>query len=172
MLMDRTGLFVFQSIPDLTYNLLNAMGMSTLPNGIIVDSDAGGAIIQVSGKAVKATINDYKINYAGESEIALEPLTNSKLLTSFLGRVLDKYKEETEGQMEAITYFPEETVSDPLDPNPKKVRMGIKWFNGSVTYSNFYYNRCLAIIELIFIIAEIPVNLMNFDSIDSQGGQK
>lgn len=167
----QDGFFIYQSIPDLTYNLLNAMGMGTLPNGIIIDTDAGNAIIQVSGKSVKATINEFNINYAGEGEIVFEPLTNSKLLTVFLGRVLDKYKEETNGMMEAISYFSEESTSDPSDTNPKKTRMGVKWSNGSVTYSNFYFNRCLAIIELIFIIAETPVNLMNFDTVEN-GGNK
>lgn len=162
MIIDNNGLFVYQTVPDLTYNLLNAMGMSTLPNGIIIDSDAGGAVIQVSGKTVKATINDYNINYAGEGEIVFEPLTNSKLLTSFLGRTLDKYKEET--GMEVITYFPEEI----LVGENKQIRMGIKWINGSITYSDFYYNRCLSIIELIFRIDETPVNLKNFDSIEEK----
>jgi hypothetical protein len=167
MFFNQNGFFVYQTVPELTYNLLNAMGMAVLPNGTVIDTDAGGAIVQVSGRSIKATINDYDIKYPGATEVALEPLTNSKLLTSLLGRVLDKFKEEHDGAIEAIAYFPEETVPDIKDSNPKKVRMGVKWSNNTVTYSNFFYNRCLAIIELIFIIAEMNVDLNNFDIIET-----
>jgi len=161
MTIEPGGNFVYQNEPELMYNMLNAMGLSTTPDGTIIDTDIGGAVIQVSGKSVKATINGNDIKYAGDGEIVLEPLTNSRLLVTFFSRALDKYVEENEKPV--ISYFPEESV----DQDGNKInRFGIHWLDQSTYYTSFYYNRCLAVIEAIFFLGEIPVNLHNFDSLD------
>ena len=61
------------------------------------------------------------------------------------------------------SYFPEETVD--ADGN-KLNRFGIHWLDQSTYYTSYYYNRCLAVIEAIFYLGEIPVNLHNFDSLE------
>ena len=160
MLINPMGSFIFQSPAELTFNLLNAMGMGALPDGTIIDIEAGNAIIQVSGKSVKATVRDNNIKYAGEGEIMFEPLTNIKLLTSFMGRVLDKFKEES--GLEVISYFPEE-IEDANNTEIKLTRLCIKWSNSDISYSNFYHNKCLSIIETIFNIADMNVDLTNLD---------
>lgn len=165
MNFSQPGVFVYNDVYQLTYDLLNAMGMAVRPNGIVIDTEAGNSIVQFSGKCIKATINPYDIKYATIDEIAFEPLTNSKLLVSFLGRVLDKYADEMNHTIEAISYFQDEIVDENKN---KKVRMCVKWTNNTITSSNYYYNKCLALIELIFIIGEINVNLNNFDILEEE----
>lgn len=159
-----TRMFYYNDVYQLTYDLLNAMGMYALPNGIVADSETN-SIVQFSGKSVKATINPYDIKYANMDEIAFEPLTNSKLLIALLGRELDKLAEYNEHKFEAISYYQEEK---PDENGNRKIRMSVKWSDNSVTSSNYYYNKCLALIELIFVICDVDVNLSNFDVLEEK----
>lgn len=159
MTIEPGGKFVYQNEPELIYNMLNAMGLSTTPDGIIIDMDLGGAIVQASGKSIKATIDANRVKYAGDGEIVLEPLSNTKLLVTFFSKALDKYVEENEKPV--VSYFPEETVNT---EGEKINRFGIHWLDQTTYYTDYYYNRCLAVIEAIFYLGEIPVNLHNFDS--------
>ena len=161
MTIEPGGNFIFQDEAELMYNMLNAMGLSTTYDGTIIDPERGGAVIQASGKSIKATIDKNNIKYAGDGEIVLEPLTNSRLLVTFFSKALDNYVEEN--GREAVSYFPEEAV----DTEGNKInRFGIHWLDQTTYYTTYYYNRCLAVIEAIFFLGEVPVNLHNFDSLD------
>ena len=91
MFINSNG-FSFENVEELNYNLLNAVGLSTLPNGNIVDREIGNAQIKFDGKNMKANIDPNNIHYAGEGEIMLDVLSNLKMSIVLLGHLLDKNK--------------------------------------------------------------------------------
>lgn len=165
MVITATGQQMYDNVEELTYNFLNAIELSVLPDGQIVDfstmivTQNGMMIptsIQRSGKILKATIDPEDIKYAGENEEMLDTLGNIKQINFLLGVLLDKL--QAEGR-QLLSFYNEEFE----DPNGNKlVSMNAKFIDGTVS-SKFYYNKCLATIGLVFELAEYDVDLSNFN---------
>ena len=165
MYMGPNGpIFQYDNVEELTYNFLNCMGLSVTPNGSVIDTELntdGGTLIKLSGKILKANTNPMNIHYAGEGEIMLEILTNYKTLNSLLGLFLDKKKLFDE--IETLSFFPEDAV----DVNGNRIsKLSVRFADNSQVSSDYYYNRCLTIVDLIFKLGEENVNIHNFDSIE------
>jgi len=157
--------FQYESIEELTYNLLNCIGLSVRADGKIIDTELntyGGAEVKLSGKSIKASIDPNNIHYAGEGEVMLDILTNYKVMNEFFGFFLDK-KKAFDGQ-EALTYYPTDTEDD---KGNKICCMNVKFVDNSVVSSEFFYNRCLTIVDMIFKIGECNVDVHNFDVISN-----
>lgn len=154
------GKFVYNDVYELTYALLNAMELSTRLDGAVVDKtiDPTGTVIMVSDKILKANTNARNIHYAGEAEIILNPLVNLSILNDLLGLYLDKYKRDN--GMDILSFFSDE-IKD--ENNDLMSRHAARFVDGSTVYSEYYYNRCLGIIDLIFILSEENVYVRNFD---------
>jgi hypothetical protein len=156
--------FMYDNVEELTYNFLNCMGLSVRPDGSVIDTElnaSGGAVIKLADKALKANTNPNNIHYAGEGEIMLEILTNYKMLNSLLGLFLDK--EKMFDDKEALSFFPEDAV----DAEGNRIsRLSVRFADNSQVSSDFYYNRCLAVIDIIFKLGEENVDIHNFDSIE------
>lgn len=158
MFINSNG-FSFENIEELNYNLLNAVGLSTLPNGNIVDREIGNAQIKFDGKNMKANIDPNNIHYAGEGEIMLDVLSNLKMSIVLLGHLLDKNKYFDD--KEIYSYYTEELE---VDCGLKKTQLVIMFIDKSTVASNFYYNKSLAYIDAIFKLEDsIEVDLSNFD---------
>lgn len=159
------GKFVYDTVEELTYALLNVMDLSTRPDGTVVDKSISpqGTVIMDSDKILKANIDPNNIHYAGESDVLLDPLVNLHLLNNLFGLFVDKIR--VEGEKEMISMFTEDILDVNLD---RMSRYGIKFNNGEVYYSEYYYSRCLGLIELIFILGEENVSLRNFDITPTQ----
>ena len=165
MVMSPIGpVFLYDTVEELTYNFLNCMGLSVKPDGTVIDTEmnaSGGTSIKISGKSLKANTNINNIHYAGESEVMLETITNYKILNDLLGYFLDKLKLFEE--KEALSFFPE----DSEDPEGNRVsRLSVRFADNTQISSDFYYNRCLSIIDIIFKLGEQNVDIHNFDSIE------
>lgn len=159
------GKFVYDTVEELTYALLNVMDLSTRPDGTVIDKSISpqGTVIMDSDKILKANIDPNNIHYAGESDVLLDPLVNLHLLNNLFGLFADKIR--VEGEKEMISMFTEDILDVNLD---RMSRYGIKFNNGEVYYSEYYYSRCLGLIELIFILGEENVSLRNFDITPTQ----
>lgn len=165
ILMSPIGpVFQYETVEELTYNFLNCMGLSVRPDGTVIDTElnaSGGAAIKLSGKSLKATTTPNNIHYAGEGEIMLEILTNYKMLNSLLGLFLDK--EKMFDDRETLSFFPE----DAEDNEGNRIsRLTVRFSDNSQVSSDYYYNRCLTIIDVIFKLGEENVDMHNFDSIE------
>ena len=154
------GKFMYDTIPELTYALLNEMELSTTKDGTIVDKtiDPKGTVIMVSDKRLKANTDDRNIKYAGDGDFMLDPLSNLHILNTLFGLYLDKLR-VYEG-VEITSFFYEET---PGEDNQNMCAHTLKYQDGTSVTSEFYYNRCLGLIELIFLISGDEVSLRNFD---------
>ena len=159
--------FQYDNVEELTYNFLNCMGLSVRPDGSVIDTELndvmnGGTVIKLSGKSLKANTDPRNIHYAGEGEIMLEILTNYKTLNSLLGLFLDKKK--MFDNLETLSFFPEDAV----DVDGNRISMlSVRFADNSQVSSDYYYNRCLTILDIIFKLGEENVNIHNFDSLET-----
>lgn len=158
--------FQYDTVEELTYNLLNTMGLSTRPDGVVIDTELntlGGVEVKISGKLLKATIDQKRIMYAGEGELMLDILSNYKILSELLGLFLDKKKEFED--VETLSFYPIETV----DQNEIPIsNMNVKFSNNEIYESDYFHNRCLSLVHMIFIIGDINVDLHNFDTLETK----
>lgn len=154
------GKFVYDTVEELTYALLNVMDLSTRPDGTVIDKSISpqGTVIMDSDKVLKANTDPNNIHYAGESDVLLDPLVNLHLLNNLFGLYADKIR--VEGEKDLVSMFSEEIYDANMD---RMSRCGIKFDNGEEYYSEYYYSKCLGLIELIFILGEENVSLRNFD---------
>lgn len=154
------GKFVYETIEDLTYAFLNTMEMSTRPDGTIIDKtiDPNGTVIMVNDKVLKANTDARVQRYAGENDILLDPLTNLHILNTLFGLFIDKYTMTENRNM--LSMYTEECLDENRD---KMTSYGAKFEDGTIYHSEYYYSRCLGLIELIFLISEENVYVRNFD---------
>lgn len=170
MYFNKNGSQIMENVEELTYNLLNALELSVLPTGEIVDYSSMTmnqmgmmvpASVQCGGKILKATIDPNNIKYAGESEVMLDTLGNIKQINFLLGVLLNKIQAEGE---QLLSFYSQ----DSEDANGNRiVSMNAKFIDREVC-SNYYYNKCLATIDLIFILSDYDIDLSNFNAFESK----
>lgn len=154
---------MFDDAYELTYNIMNSIGIEVYPDGSLYDPDRD-TTISYEGKMMKATINPLDIKYAGQGECIFEPLTNVRQVTTLMGYMIDKKVEMEE--MTFQTWYQEE-MEDPIT-GWRYSNITIKTESGEHITSHYYYNKCLKFIEMIFILGEQDVNLLNFDPIEDR----
>lgn len=152
------GVFICESLEELNFQFLNAAGLSCNPEGIVYDNEIGTQI-KFSNKILKASTSPYNIRYPGEGEIMLDILGNIKMVTSIFGLVLDKLR--VMDNKEIISYYPEEV--DYKIEGLKRFRVIVKFENLETLVGNFYFNRCLSLVDVILQLGELNVDLVPFD---------
>ena len=158
-------IFQYDNIEELTYNFLICIGLSVMPNGVVIDTELSEypTTIKIGGKTIKANISPDNIHYAGEGEIMLDILSNYKMLNNLFGLFLDKKK--LFDNIEVLSFFPEECT----DNNGRRMsKTTIKFITNNHISSEYYYNRCLSLIDLVFRLSEENVNIHNFDTIEDR----
>ena len=150
--------FSYESEEELNYNILNAVGLSTLQNGAVIDTEIGVPIM-FGGKTLKCNIDSRNIHYAGEGEVMLDIINNLKMSITLFGLLLDKTRVFED--KEIYTYYTEEME---VENGLKKTQLVVMFEDKSTVASDFFYNKSLAYIDTIFKLEEIDVNLDNFDS--------
>ena len=123
----------------------------------LVDNDLGN-IIMFKGKYVKCGFTALKP--LRRNDILFEPLTNYKLMIALLQYYLGKLDRLEDRHF--ITYY------DMPSRETKRISYGVKEEveNGiEVFKSDYFYNPCISIMDLIFKIASTPItiNLHDFD---------
>lgn len=154
MYISFNGVMCFNDVYDLTYNLLNTIGLSINANGHIYDQDTK-IVLDFHGSKLKATVNPNIPCFAGQGEVMFDILNNVRLVTTLLGYCIDK---ET-----AMNGF--RSISNYLEENPetKQSALTIKMEDGSLRTTGYYENKCLKFINAIFLVYEDIVDLSNFD---------
>jgi len=154
------GNFVYDTVEELNYALMNAMDFSVRSDGVIIDKtiDSNGTIITMGDKMLKVNIDPRNIHYAGEKDVLFEPLVNLNIIKKLYGLFLDKLY-VYQGK-EVLSSFTDEEFDQ---IGEKQTSYGVKFRDGTSYHSQLYYSRCLGLLELIFLIAEENVYLRNFD---------
>ena len=161
------GTMVFDNVEELTYNFLNAIELSVLPTGEVVDfttmaPNYNGVMaptqIKYGGKILKATIDPENIQYAGENEVILDILNNIKQVNYLLGVLLDKIQVNGEKLLSFYNQDIEDQAGNRKTSNVAK-------FNDHEVQSGYYYNKCLSIVDLTLQLADVDVDLSNFDAL-------
>lgn len=165
MIIVGMGTNVYENVEELTYNLLTAVELSVLPTGEVVDfttmapnrfGQMAPTEIKFGGKTLKASIDHNDIHYAGENEIMLSPLESTKQVNDLMALLLNKMA--AAGDELLSFYMTEHEEEDGI----KTFAMNVKFADREVS-SKYYYNKCLAIIDCIFELAEYDVDLSNFN---------
>lgn len=151
------GAMQFEDVFELTYELLNEMELEVKANGYVFDPNRN-TILSFNGNMVKASINPHDIKYAGQGEIVLDLLGNTKLITNLFGYYLEK--KQAEG-MPFVSYFNEESGDE-----IKYSALTVKFNAVSSATTAPYHNRCLKFIHMIFLLEEQLVDLSNFDLLE------
>ncbi len=155
MIIQVDGSMVFTDIFDLTYNILNAIGLSIDNYGYIKDQDSG-IHLEFQGRKLKATVNPSIPCYAGQGEVLFDPLGNTRQMHTLLGYAIDK-ETMTNPNFRCISHYINDSATSPL------TSMTLKMADGSLRSTKLYQNRCLKFISAIFLIYEDNVDLSNFD---------
>lgn len=176
---NRAIAMMFNDVYELNYNLLNEMSISVLPDGsLMYHNDETGAkrLLQMAGKKILASVDPNDIHYASQLEVAFDVLNNIKLVMFLFGFHLDRKQEEG---MPFLAYFPEERIdlykakSRKLDNlEIKKTAVTVKLNSAESITSEYYHNRCLKFIDMIFRLDEELVDLSNFDIIDFEAEEE
>ena len=152
------GVQIFDSIYELNYNLINAMELSLNGANQLYDDETGN-ILEAKGKRIKVSIDPKDEQYAGQGEVILDLLGDIRIVTVLLGFLIDK--KQREENLPFTSYFPEEMVDEKT--GDKSSNLTIKFANNSFISTNFWKNKCLKFVELIFMLQEYRVDLRNFD---------
>ena len=142
---------------EMTYNLLNAIGLSIDGNGYVYDQDTRIHLLY-QGKKIKASIDPNNPAYAGEGEITMDLIHDMKLANMILLYFIDK--ESNLGDLSIVSQFIEEV------PNGKLTALGIKKTDGSSIITEYYTNKALKYIEAVFLLDGEKIYLHNFDSLE------
>ena len=184
MTFTMDGKMVFDDIYDLTYNILNELSISLLPDGSLLyrnENNGEKKLLQMDGKRIVASVDPNNIHYPGPMDINFDILNDIKMVMFIFGFYLEHEKGVgREGGMPYLSHFPEEKI---ITFKPKKHRtlpdielkftaQTIKLTSASSVTSSYYHNRCLRFIDLIFCLEEDPVDLTNFDYIDLEAEEE
>ena len=148
---------MYNTKEDLIYALINEIGLSINENNSLFDQD-NGQLIYFGGKEIKCSINPSNPVYASEIATVLDPFNDIKLMTTILAYYLEK--ERMMSDIYPITY----SFNDRDKLGPSNMSVKIQTSNGmeEVT-SNFYYNKCLKISDIILRMGGQFCDLSNFD---------
>ena len=148
---------VFNSIPELYFDLFNEMGFGVkTPEGYLYDQDYG-TMLTFDNNYIKVPLTEQEI-YAGRNEIVFDPAHNYKLINMLFGLYLDKCKNSDDGDILGgfVAFYSED------DPE-RKQRVVVKTIERGEISSRWYWNIYLAFFDCIFRINEYDVDLSNFD---------
>ena len=148
---------MYNTKEDLIYALINEIGLSINNNNSLFDQD-NGQLIYFGGREIKCSIDPRNPVYNSEISTIFDPLDDIKLMTTILAYYLEK--ERVMGDIYPITY----SFNDRDKQGPSNMSVKIQTRNGmeEVT-SNFYYNKCLKISDIILRMGGQFCDLSNFD---------
>ena len=155
------GKTLFEDQFELNYYLLTQLEIELTPNGNLYDA-ARNEMLSFNGLMIKGSVSADNINYAGQGEIEFNVLENVRLITTLFGRYI-KQKEE-EG-MPFLSWFADETIDE---TELKFTRLVVKHDTYNSTISEYYRNKLLKFIDMIFRLDGEIVELHNFDSTISE----
>ena len=147
---------LFDDVFELTYYVLEELELKVLPDGRLFDEEKN-EILSFNGNIIKASVNPKRINYAGQGEITLDLINNVRMTTVLFGRFLQK---KIDGGMPYFSHYPEEIIDE---AEIKYNRLVVKHDTFNNTVSEFYHNKCLKFIDMIFLLDGDKVELRNFD---------
>ena len=153
---------VFDDVYELNYEVLSELELEVKPDGKIYDPSKG-SILSFNGNIIIASINPNEVHYAGQGEIELDLLNNVRMTTVLFADYLKK--KQAKG-MPFVSYFPEEKVETVEDEEIKYTNLTVKFDNTRSISSEFFHNKCLKFLDLIFKMEENNADLRNFDSFD------
>lgn len=156
------GKTLYDDIFELNYYLLTELELEVTNNGNIFDPKRN-EILAFNGMIVKGSVNPNNINYAGQGEIEFNVLENVRLITTLFGRFIEQ-KQQEEG-MPFLSWFSDEIIDD---TELKFSNLTVKHDTYTSTVSDFYHNKCLKFIDMIFRLDGEIVELHNFDSTISE----
>lgn len=146
----------FDDVYELTYNLLNSIGLSIDANGYLYDQDSR-THIQFHGCKIKASVTPNVPCYAGQGEVVFDILYNIRLVTVMLGYCIDK--ETKLNGFSCLSHFIEDI------PGTRTTAITMKMTDGSYKTTKYYMNKCLKYIHAIFLVYDENVDLSNFDEV-------
>jgi hypothetical protein len=149
------GKMVFDSIPELYYDLLMEIGLAVKDQYIYIQ---GGNFLKCGDKFIKVSLDGSPI-YPGRNDIIFDPPNNYALISFLFGYYLDQCQDSEDGDI--LQGYIAHYIDD--DSAREKQRVVVQTRGRGELCSNFYYNIYLAYIDCIFTIAGYNVDLSNFD---------
>lgn len=151
----------YNTVYELTYALINEIGLSTSQDGALFDQDTHNQLA-VGGKYIKCSIDPRRPAYPSDMSIVLDPLNDIRTMIFIMSYYFSK--EEMMNNRKILTYAFQESFTSKLKTN---VIVKIEG-QGSVE-SRFYYNKCLKICDIILRLGGYDdLDLSNFDQIPEE----
>ena len=150
---------MYNTIQDLIFALLNEIGLSIDRDNVLIDQDNGGQRIYFGGKLIKCSVDPNNPVYSSDVAVVFDPINDMKLMTTILAYYLEK--ERVLGESYPIAY----SFNDRDKQGPSNMIVKIQTSENGITevVSNFYYNRCLKISDIILRMGGHYCDLSNFD---------
>lgn len=157
MVIQPNGTTMFGDMFDLTYNLLNSIGISIDNTSYLYDQDTS-THIDFQGRRLKCSIDPNKPCFAGQGEVMFD-LTNVRQMATMLGYAISK-EEAQNPDFKVVSHYITESETD-----SRFTSMNLKMANSNLLSTGYYYNKCLKFIAGIFLVFGDVVDLSNFDMI-------
>lgn len=156
MQIQPDGTTMFSDTYDLTYNLLNAIGISIDNNGYLYDQETM-VQIECQGRKLKCSVNPNIPCFAGQGEVVFD-LGNVRQMATMLGYAIAK-EEAQNPNFKIVSHY----IND--DSGVKHTSLTLKFITGELKTTKFYFNKCLKFIAAIFLVYDEIVDLTNLDTI-------
>ena len=149
---------MYNTKEDLIYALINEIGLSINTNNSLFDQDTG-QVIYFGGKEIKCSINPNVTVYPSDVSVVFDPINDIRLMTTILGYYFEK--ERVMGDYYPITY----SFNDRDKRKPSNIMVKLQTKDKGIIEinSNYYYNKCLKISDIILRMGEQYCDLSNFD---------
>ena len=149
---------------DLVYHLFLEMDLDTDENDYVFDRETLSPLA-FNGKRIKAS-GTPKPLYAGRDDILFD-IYNFNMIKMLFGYIINKAIQDPDINLQYIAdYIEDEPRKRIFKEDRLKQRLGLRTADKGDIYSEYYYNICLAYIDMIFKIYDnLNPDLSNFDII-------
>jgi len=149
---------------DLIYHLFLEAELDTDENDYVYDRETLSRLA-FNGKLIKAS-GTPKALYAGREDIIFD-IYNFNMIKMLFGYIINKASEDPEVNLQYVADFiQDEPRKRVFKEDRLKQRLGVRTADRGDIYSDYYYNICLAYIDMIFKLYDnLDPDLSNFDII-------
>ena len=163
-----------RSLEDLVYALLNEIGLSIGPRGVVYDSDTG-IELQYDGKHIVASIDAHNPAIPTDIYAVFDPVFDGRFMVMMLGYYMNK--SAANGYFEPLTMFeeieevPDYAKTDPIRSKRTREVVAVRVNEGYTRkyYSKFYYQKGLKCSQAILNLGGYEnVDLSMFDSLPDE----
>lgn len=149
----------YNTIEDLTYAILNEIGLSIGQDGFLYDQDTR-AVLTCGNKQIKASINPAQPVFPSEYTVVFDPF-NFKIMNYFMSYYANKEESAGNFRINAFSY-----QDNGLRGQDNRTGIRVKFAGGQTIESYYYRNKALKFCDIILRLGGMNPDLTNLDVVN------